>query len=408
MKPEIEDRIRAEMDFESGRDAPPPGFPALPEIPGGRYTRRDFFDLEIEHVFRRNWLCIGRVEDVPERGSFKLYRRLGAPIIVVRGKDDVVRAFYNSCRHRGAKVVASECGKASLLRCQYHSWAYGLDGRLITVPDERDFIDLDKSERGLLPIRCETWGGWIFVNLDENAGPLADFLGPLAYEWADIDMASLRVIHRHSATVHCNWKAAMDAFQEIYHISTIHGKSLGQAVNHKAAAFGLMPGGHSRLYAPYNEKARAALGLAGADTPDIAAYPPLARNSTVAYSAFPNLSASFRSTSYQFMMFWPIDVDKVEMEVIGIGPDWGEGDPPAYWAQANAKFREILDEDLDNLSSIQVSLDSKAFTGILANYQERRIYWLHEAVDRMIGVENIPKGLRVAQVLMPFMERAPD
>lgn len=406
MKPEIEDRIRAVMAFELGREAPPEGFPEMPEIPGGRYTRQDFFDLEMEHVFSRSWVCVGREEDVPERGSFKLYRRLGAPVIVVRGKDEVVRAFYNTCRHRGAKIVASECGRTNLLRCQYHSWAYSLDGRLMTVPDERDFIGLDKSKRGLFPVRCETWGGWIFINLDENAGPLTDFLGPLVDEWRPEEMAGLRVIHRYNVTVNCNWKAAMDAFQEIYHVSTIHGASLARAVNHKAAAFGLMPGGHSRLYAPYTENARAALGLAAEGTPDIPTYPQLARESVVAYSGFPNLSASFRSTSYQFMTFWPIAVDKVEMDVIGIGPDWGDGPMPDYWEQANASFRQILQEDLDNLSSIQESLNTKAFTGILANYQERRIYWLHEAVDRAIGHNRIPEGLAVEPVLARYVEDA--
>lgn len=405
MKIELQDAIRERIRFEDGREGPPEGFPAFPEIPGGRYTRQDFFDLEKEHVFAKTWLCIGREEDIPERGSFRVFRKLGPPILIVRGKDEIVRAFYNTCRHRGAKIVAADCGRASLLRCQYHSWAYSLEGRLMTVPDERDFIDLDKSKRGLFPVRCETWAGWIFINLDDEAPPLMDFLKPIADELSGLGMENLRIIHRHHAVINCNWKAAMDAFQEIYHVRSIHGDSLGKALNHRAAAFGLLSEGHSRLVAPYNEDARATLGMTGADVPDIPTYPQIGRDASIAYALFPNVAAPLRSTCVHFQMFWPTAVDQCEMEVIGIGPDWGEGDPPDYWEGANARFRKILDEDMDNLASIQASLNTKAFTGIMANYQERRIYWLHEAIDRKIGHNRVPPELAVKQVLPPYMEQ---
>ena len=83
-----------------------------------------------------------------------------------------MRGFFNACRHRGAPVVRGECGRTRLLTCQFHSWSYSLAGELVRVPDERDFIDLDKSERGLPPVRCEPWGGWHFVNFDLGAEPL--------------------------------------------------------------------------------------------------------------------------------------------------------------------------------------------------------------------------------------------
>jgi phenylpropionate dioxygenase-like ring-hydroxylating dioxygenase large terminal subunit len=317
----------------------------------------------------------------------------------------VVRAFYNTCRHRGAKIVAADCGKASLLRCQYHSWAYALDGQLVAVPEERDFIDFDKSKRGLLPIRCETWRGWIFINLDDRAGALRDYLGQFGDELDGLGMEKLRVVHRYNAVVNCNWKAAMDAFQEIYHVTTIHQRSLGAALDFRSAAFGLFAGGHSRLSVPYHPDARAMLGMAGADVPEIPDYPAFARRSSFAYSAFPNIAAPLRSTVIHFQMFWPLTVDTCEMEVIGVGPDWGEGERPVYWEGANAAFREILVEDLENLSSIQASLSTKAFTGVLANYQERRIYWLHECVDAKIGHNRVPERLAVKPLLEPHVEQ---
>ena len=112
-------------------------------------------------------------------GAYKLCDIAGAPVLLVRGEDDVVRAFYNSCRHRGAPVVRETCGVARMLTCQYHSWTYDLRGELARVPDERDFVGLSRDERALPPVRCEAWGGWYFVNLDHDAEPLLDFLGPL-------------------------------------------------------------------------------------------------------------------------------------------------------------------------------------------------------------------------------------
>lgn len=236
MTPATEQRIRATLAYEGDRTAPPPDFPALPEIPGGRYTSEAFHALEQEHVFRKTWQVVGRVEDFPTPGSFQVWRKLGPPILVVRGKDEVVRAFYNTCRHRGAAVVPDDSGRVNVLRCQYHSWAYDLTGRLINTPDERDFCGLVKSTRNLIPVRCETWGGWIFVNLDDDAPSFADSMGPLADEWACMDMAALRVVHRRSTIIDCNWKAACDAFQEVYHITTIHKDKIGTALNPKQTA----------------------------------------------------------------------------------------------------------------------------------------------------------------------------
>ena len=106
MQAPLDDRIFRELRYERDRVEPPAGFPPLPEIPGGRYTRKDFFELEIEHVFRKSWLLAGHVEELPLPGSYKQFDKLpGAPILLVRGLDEQIRAFYNTCRHRGAPVV---------------------------------------------------------------------------------------------------------------------------------------------------------------------------------------------------------------------------------------------------------------------------------------------------------------
>ena len=115
----------------------------------------------------------GRADDMPRPGDYLTFDRLGDPIVIVRGRDSTLRAFANTCQHRGAPVVRDVKGHARTLRCQYHSWSYDIDdGRLVHVPDERDFVDLDKSIRCLPTLRCEVWDGWVFVNHDPQAPPL--------------------------------------------------------------------------------------------------------------------------------------------------------------------------------------------------------------------------------------------
>jgi len=405
MDVELQQRIREQLAYEGAREAPPEGFPALPEIPGGRYTDPAFHALELEHVFLKSWLPTVRLEELDRRGSYVVWKKMGRPVLIVRGKDDVVRAFYNSCRHRGAALTPDERGHGNLLRCQYHSWSYDLTGKLVAVPDERDFCGLDKSSRNLVPIRCETYGGTAFVNFDDAAPPLAETMAPVLDEWACMEMEQLRVVMRQSITIECNWKAALDAFQEVYHVNTIHRDTLGKALHARATALGLFPHGHSRMVSSYHPWALETLGMNVADQPDIPGATPLHRQSSTAYLLFPNLISPFRSIFVQQLRFWPLGVDRCEMEVVGLGSDWGEGPRPAYWDQAVPAFRKVLDEDMANLGSIQESLRSGAFSGMMLNYQERRIYWTHEEIDRRIGVDRIPPALRVAPVLGDFVER---
>lgn len=395
----LQQRIWRELEYEAGRTGPPADFPRLPPIPAARYTDAAFHALELEHVFGKSWLAVARSEDFPRSGSFLVWEKLGRTVLLVRGKDGVVRAFYNSCRHRGAAVVPGGSGRTTLLRCQYHSWSYDLTGRLVAVPEEQDFCGLDKSAHGLIPIRCETFGGTIWINFDDAARPLLPSLGSLPAEWASMEMEKLRVVYRRSQTIACNWKAAIDAFQEVYHINTIHRESIGDAYNSRAASMGLIVGGHSRMVVAYNPHARAKLNMSDPGTPDIAGATHLHRNASVAYLAFPNLISPFRSIFVQQMRFWPLGVDACEMDIVTLGPDWGEGERPPYWDMAAPAFDKVLDEDMENLGSIQTSMRSGALKEVTLSYQERRIYWTNQRLDALIGVENIPPHLRVVPVL---------
>ena len=338
-----------------------------------------------------------------EGGEYRLFTKAGPPILLIRGKDGELRAFYNTCRHRGAPVVRDDAGQTNLLRCQYHSWSYGLDGRLIGVPDERDFACLNKADRGLIEIRCETWAGMVFINQDRDAMPLLDYLGPLVGELACVEMDKLRVINEKSYIFNCNWKAAADAFLEVYHVNTIHPTNAGIMLDSKAAAMGLMRNGHSRMATRKNMN-QGLNFIEQEGAPDNKAMPDFYRTNNVAYGIFPNFISPVEPTGIPILLFWPRGLRQTEMQAIYIGLDWGEGERPAFWDWFLPLFDQVLEEDLMNLEPVQASLDSGAFTGMMINYQERRIYWLHEEIDRRIGPAHLPDGLAVAQLLSDYIE----
>jgi phenylpropionate dioxygenase-like ring-hydroxylating dioxygenase large terminal subunit len=119
------------MKYEAERTGPPAEFPHLPDIPAGRYTDPRFLALERGQLWKKSWLYACHMDELPTPGSFMVSRKTGSPIILVRGKDDVVRAFYNTCRHRGGPLVKTENGCAEGFVCGYHGWTYSLDGKLI-------------------------------------------------------------------------------------------------------------------------------------------------------------------------------------------------------------------------------------------------------------------------------------
>ena len=146
---------------------------------------------------------------------------LGEPLVVTRGTDGVLRAFYNVCRHRAGNVAAGK-GNRKSLQCRYHGWTYALDGRLMTTPEFEGVEDFDKTCYGLHPVRVETWGPFVFVNLDPDAAPLAATLGVILDETAHIPLAEMRPVERRDYVIDCNWKVYIDNYLEGYHLPIAH------------------------------------------------------------------------------------------------------------------------------------------------------------------------------------------
>jgi phenylpropionate dioxygenase-like ring-hydroxylating dioxygenase large terminal subunit len=205
-------------------------------VPARVYTSPKYYDREIEVIFRKDWLWVAREEEIPHVGDYKVKRLAFAntSIILIRGKDRVVRGFHNVCRHRGNKVIPESghesfgASRGAMMACRFHGWVYAADGRLINVPQQKKFPScFDKSENGLLPVSTESWKGFIFINLDPAPEKgLLEFLGDIKAHLGDYPFHELTHVHAYYAHLKSNWKVAMDAFAEGYHVPTIHAGSL--------------------------------------------------------------------------------------------------------------------------------------------------------------------------------------
>ena len=205
------------------------------------------YELECKAIFERSWLNVGRVEQLPKKGSYftKEIAAARTSVILVRAGDGQVRAFHNICRHRGNKLLWDDhpqeevSGVCRQFVCKYHAWRYSLEGDLTFVQQESEFFDLDKSDYGLAPVQVEVWEGFILVNLNPaNTTSLMDFLGPLGKGLVGYPFGEMTETYSYRAEVNANWKLYIDAFTEFYHAPILHGKQYTADESRKLAGYG--------------------------------------------------------------------------------------------------------------------------------------------------------------------------
>ncbi|HLW37438.1 MAG TPA: aromatic ring-hydroxylating dioxygenase subunit alpha [Candidatus Eremiobacteraceae bacterium] len=192
-------------------------------LPREYYTAEDIFRREDELIFSRRWLCVGREEQLPAAGSYFLAEAAGESIIVVRGADGAVRAFYNVCRHRGTRMCTQDHGKfPGAITCPYHAWTYGLDGALTAARNMQEVEGFDRSEWPLKPVALASWEGFIFINLADRPQPFAEAFAPLLGRFSKWHIADTRVASTIEYDLHCNWKLIFQNYSECYHCPLVH------------------------------------------------------------------------------------------------------------------------------------------------------------------------------------------
>ncbi len=212
-------------------------------IPAQAYTSEEFFEWEVTCLLRGGWQCAAHVSQIPEPGDFLNLELLGEPIIVVRGKDGVIRALSRVCPHRAMDIMpegfgyeghdpaearpdAAGCGHARTLLCPYHAWSFELDGKLKACPEMQEAEGFSREDIGLRPFRSEVWQGFIFVNLDGNAAPLGKGLSAMEADVAAYRLADLKLVVAREWDCFFNWKVLVENFMESYHHLGIHHRTL--------------------------------------------------------------------------------------------------------------------------------------------------------------------------------------
>jgi len=198
-------------------------------IPVEAYISEEYARAERDRLWRKTWLQVGRVEEIPDVGDFITHDILEDSIIIVRSAAEEFRAFYNVCSHRGRRLVdkapgdRNAIGRVEQFICGFHGWRYNLTGACTHVPDAESWkgvLTPDRTQLG--PVKVDSWGGWIWINMDPDCEPLRDYLEPAAGMLDPFELQNMRPRWRRWLVFDCNWKVALEAFAEIYHVESTH------------------------------------------------------------------------------------------------------------------------------------------------------------------------------------------
>jgi len=193
------------------------------------YTSEDYARAERDKLWRKVWLQAGRLEDIPEPGNYITYDILDDSVLIVRTAPDTIRAYHNVCTHRGRKLIdtpkgaRNARGKKMNFVCGFHAWTFNLEGQCTYIQNKDDWDGaLTDARTHLGQVRVDTWGGWIWINLDPNCEPLRDYLEPAATMLDPFELQNMRPRWRKWTIFDCNWKVALEAFNETYHVPGTH------------------------------------------------------------------------------------------------------------------------------------------------------------------------------------------
>jgi methanesulfonate monooxygenase subunit alpha len=288
------------------------------------FTDPTIFAEEQEKIFAKVWQFVCHESEVEKAGDFRRVQVAGQSVIVVRGPDGIVRAFQNVCRHRAAEVVREDSGNARAFTCFYHHWSYGLKGELrgVAKPDGYEAAQLDKSALGLVPVRCESLAGLIFVTFDEDAEPLRDFIGEIAKGFLEpLGAIPLEVFHFHKAILKTNWKLWQDNNSERYHsmLHVANRKTLAWVLGKTSPMkLRIETRGHSGYWADGGE-ALVDYAKGGFSSGAEGALPGMHGDEMRVINLFPDLMINIRSNVVRLDRMVPLSPERTLVEWRGLG-----------------------------------------------------------------------------------------
>ncbi len=390
------------------------------------YRSPAYFELERERVFKRAWLCIGRVEQLPEINSFfvKDLDIVKASALITRDKNDKIRAFHNVCSHRGNLVVNETCGVAERLVCKYHNWTYANDGQLVGVPDQKHFFDLDKKTCGLTPIACDVWEGFIFLNFQKKPEiSLKEFLGPFGTTYAGVPYFNLDETIVIQADFNANWKLICDAFAEPYHVPALHPATLAPGFAHPednkyARPLSALTHGIHRHFSAYGnphyvpaEKSKVERlvytqvtgNVLGGDSAEnaaaLTAHPAINPTKNPNWSAdvtwiFPNFNIDYSTGGFWVHEFWPVSVNRTKWTLKIYIPKTTSVRHRLQLEHYACRWSEVVLEDVTNCERIQRGLESGAKDHMMLQDAEMLIRHHLHVLDKWVKADTVAEAMR--------------
>ncbi len=374
----------------------PADAPGATSLPPWCYTSEEFFRREAERVFLRSWNLIGRVEKIPNAGDYEAFEFAGAHAFVLRGRDGKIRAFANTCRHRGARLLEPGHGNCRAVKCPYHGWVYGLDGALTGVADMEQARDFRKEDYPLVPVRLETWAGFMFVNFDKDAAPLVATLGDLPDKLGGYRFEDMRPTFRHVYDVPANWKIVIENFLEYYHTPTLHLRSVYQ----KPVDFLGQKGGTTMVNLPIEPRAgdyvfffmphEGTRALLAGDT-GFPAMPHLQgkiAKGTYSGSIFPAGMFSCHNDCMWFLEVYPLSANRTRAVQVGCFPEatTKRADFEEVAKRYYKRWDMVMGEDAAMYHHMQAGLESPlAEAGPVCHVEDKIHDIRRRLLDRVIG-----------------------
>ena len=349
-------------------------------LPLEAYRSDELLRAELAELFANDWLCVGRTADLEKTGDYLtavIPTTMGGDrsIIVLRSDDGEVRAFDNVCIHRGAQLLVA-CGNESRITCPYHAWTYRLDGSLIGAPHMSDSVEGDGTPftpdaHRLVDLKTEVWEGFIFVNQNNGAAPLAPTLEGLTDVVSRYDMAEYVPIHEQVDVWPTNWKLLVENFLDAYHIFKVHEDSFGVDGDNTHNTH-MYPGtahwAHHRVHE--------------SDGPDMAdpTNTHLAdewRKTIVLAAVFPGFVIQLQPDWLWFLQITPHGTDQVRVAWhVAAAPETlaAQDDPDAYVADVMTLIHQVNSEDHTIVEGLRASVHRPQFSGAPLSYLERNVW----------------------------------
>ncbi|MDJ0777537.1 MAG: aromatic ring-hydroxylating dioxygenase subunit alpha [Gammaproteobacteria bacterium] len=318
-------------------------------LPGSFYTDPEWLRIEREELFARDWCCVGRVDEIAQPGDYFTIDHVGEPVLVVHGRDGVIRALANVCRHRGTPV-ASGSGNTRKFLCPYHHWAYDTSGQLLNAPHLDTHEQFDRAGCSLPSLACETWRGFIFVSLQADPDDLRAGLEPLDAVIGNYHLEDMVTRYQAEEVWETNWKCLLENFMEGYHLTPLHRHTLHK-VNPSRLCSHLRPGPrHFGYRVGFTERVTGER-IGHADLRDDEF------DQCVMFAVPPGLAVGVGSDYSSYLCLRPRGVDRVvvKLGLFFFGDRWQQDDIDA----AVELFRETMQEDKRVLAQLQLGLASR-------------------------------------------------